>query len=75
MAPLPNAHPHRELPMKPRAISRVLAPVTATLIVLISTGGCGNLPTSPDPEVAGPTAKSEQPQHVLLGDKQGMGME
>ena len=74
MVPLPNAHPHRELPMNPRAISRVLAPVTALLIVLISTGGCGKLPTSPDPE-AGPTAKSEQPQQVLLGDKQGIGTE
>ncbi len=75
MAPLSNAHPHRELPMKPRAISRALALVTATLIVLISTAGCGNLPTSPDPDAAGPTAKSEQPQQVLLGDKQGIGTE
>ena len=74
MVPLPNAHPHRELPMNPRAISRVLAPVTALLIVLISTGGCGNLPTSPDAEAAA-TAKSEQPQQVLLGDKQGIGTE
>ncbi len=74
MVPLPNAHPHRELPMNPTAISRVLAPVTALLIVLISTGGCGNLPTSPDPE-DDPTANSEQPQHVLLGDKKGIGTE
>ena len=72
MVPLPNAHPHRELPMNPRAISRVLGPVTALLIVLISAGGCGNLPTSPDPEVD-PTEKSEQ--QVLLGDKQGIGTE
>ncbi len=61
--------------MNPRAISRVLAPVTATLIVLISTGGCVSLPTSPDPDVDGPTAKSEQPQQVLLGDKKGIGTE
>jgi hypothetical protein len=61
--------------MKPRAISRALALVTATLIVLISTAGCGNLPTSPDPDAAAPTAKSEQPQQVLLGDKQGIGTE
>ncbi|MEE8560912.1 MAG: hypothetical protein V3S91_02990 [Gemmatimonadota bacterium] len=75
MVPLPNAHPHRELPMNPRSIPRVLAPVTALLIVLISAGGCGNLPTSPDPEAASPTEKSEQPQQMLLGDKKGMGME
>ncbi len=60
--------------MNPRAISRVLAPVTALLIVLISAGGCGNLPTSPDSEAAGPTA-TEQPQQVLLGDKKGIGTE
>ncbi len=60
--------------MNPRSISRVLAPVTATLIVLISAGGCGNLPTSPDPE-AGPTATSEQSQQVLLGHKKGIGTE
>jgi hypothetical protein len=75
VVPLPNAHPHRELPMNARAILRALAPLTALLIVLISAGGCVNLPTSPDPEAAGPTAKSEQPQHVLAGDKKGMGME
>jgi len=60
--------------MNSRAVSRVLAPATATLIVLISAAGCGNLPTSPDPE-AGPTAKAEQPQQVLLGDKKGIGTE
>jgi hypothetical protein len=61
--------------MNARAILRALAPVTALLVVLISAGGCVDLPTSPDPEAAGPTANSEQPLPVLVGDKKGIGTE